>query len=141
MPESPEPKTRRRLPRPEEPLFEAESFGDLSEAAREAVRQPADPRIDTHLAHLGLTDGPVPRRGTRTGANARAGEAAVPDDGSRDAPVIAVPDLAPEVERLRATIAAVEATLAASERRARLMAWGLAGVAVVAIAAVLLALR
>jgi hypothetical protein len=130
-PDSPEPRARRRLPRPEEPLFDTESFGDLSEAAREAVRQPADPRIDAHLAHLGLTDEPAPRRSTRAATTEPEPAPATP----------AVPDLSPEVERLRATVDALGATVAALERRARLLTWALVAVLLLAVAAVLLALR
>jgi hypothetical protein len=33
---------------------------ELSRIAREAVRQPADPRLDKQLARMGLTDDPAP---------------------------------------------------------------------------------
>ena len=36
------------------------SEAELSRIAREAVRQPADPRLDKQLAWMGLTDDPVP---------------------------------------------------------------------------------
>lgn len=36
------------------------SDAELSRIAREAVRQPADPRLDKQLAWMGLTDDPAP---------------------------------------------------------------------------------
>ena len=36
------------------------SDAELSRIAREAVRQPADPRLDKQLARMGLTDDPAP---------------------------------------------------------------------------------
>jgi hypothetical protein len=43
---------------------------ELSRIAREAVRQPADPRLDKQLARMGLADEPVPAAPPRgTGRN------------------------------------------------------------------------
>jgi hypothetical protein len=45
--------------RPAAPLAEpTTSDAELSRIAREAVRQPADPRMDRQLARMGLTDDP-----------------------------------------------------------------------------------
>jgi hypothetical protein len=44
--------------RPSAPAGEPTSDAELSRIAREAVRQPADPRMDRQLARMGLTDGP-----------------------------------------------------------------------------------
>src|SRR5262245_62144985 len=45
--------------RPSAPTAEpTTSDAELSRIAREAVRQPADPRMDRQLARMGLTDGP-----------------------------------------------------------------------------------
>jgi hypothetical protein len=45
--------------RPPTPAAEpTTSDAELSRIAREAVRQPADPRMDRQLARMGLTDGP-----------------------------------------------------------------------------------
>jgi uncharacterized membrane protein len=38
----------------------APSEAELSRIAREAVRQPADPRLDKQLERMGLTDTPAP---------------------------------------------------------------------------------
>jgi hypothetical protein len=48
----------------------ATSEAELSRIAREAVRQPADPRMDRQLARMGLTDGPDDDAGSRTQAAA-----------------------------------------------------------------------
>lgn len=46
--------------RPSGPAAEpTTSDAELSRIAREAVRQPADPRMDRQLARMGLTDDPV----------------------------------------------------------------------------------
>jgi len=37
---------------------------ELSRIAREAVRQPADPRLDKQLERMGLTDAPAPTAAT-----------------------------------------------------------------------------
>jgi hypothetical protein len=99
---------------------------ELSHIAREAVRQPADPRIDAHLARMGLT-----------------GDA----DAAVEAPSVAkpasptVPDLTPEVAALRASVTALEARLDLATGRLRLVSFGLVAVAVVAAIALVLALR
>ena len=55
-----------------EPTPEELQAAELSRAAREAVRQPADPRIDRQLARMGLADDEDPtQNGLRT-AGARA---------------------------------------------------------------------
>lgn len=52
--------TQQRAPRaePTPPLSEAE----LSRIAREAVHQPADPRLDRQLARMGVMDAPAPAK-------------------------------------------------------------------------------
>ncbi len=52
--------TQQRAPRaePTPPLSEAE----LSRIAREAVHQPADPRLDRQLARMGIMDAPEPAK-------------------------------------------------------------------------------
>ena len=95
---------------------------ELSRAAREAVRQPADPRIDRQLARMGLADDEDP---TQNGLKATA-------RGVR----------AEEVDRNEEELAATRAALASVERRVNLVTWvvTLEGIAV-AILAVLLLLR
>ena len=92
--EQPEPIPEQPQPTPEE-LQAAE----LSRAAREAVRHPADPRIDRQLARMGLaTD-----------------DAASPDAGGRTAARVV---RAEDVERLEAELA--EAKTAATDAQVRL---------------------
>jgi len=49
------------------PVEPTPSDAELSRIAREAVRQPADPRMDRQLAKMGLTDDPAASAG-RSGA-------------------------------------------------------------------------
>ena len=90
----------------------AQSHADaeLSEAARAVVRDQGDPRIDVHLAALGLGADPPPA--STRGANAAATEA--------------------ELTALRDRIAALELQLAGARGRVRLLA-GILGIAAVAI--------
>jgi hypothetical protein len=107
---------------PAEPTPEELQAADLSRAAREAVRQPADPRIDRQLARMGLADDAEP---TQSGVRA---------------PVRAV--RVEDVDRIEEELAATRAALAEIERRVNLVTWvvTLEGIAV-AILAVLLLLR
>ncbi len=126
-------------------------FGDLSEAAREAVRSPADPRLDAVLARMGLADAP---EATPVTAPAETPEPPAPP--TRPEPVAAVAEvsditadpalearqtaLATELERLRASVAAQEtATAELRDRAARLTLVAGGGLAV-AVVALLLAL-
>lgn len=45
----------------------APTDAELSRIAREAVRQPADPRLDKQLARMGLTDPPAPAASAASG--------------------------------------------------------------------------
>jgi hypothetical protein len=105
-----------------EPTPEELQAAELSRAAREAVRQPADPRIDRQLARMGLADGADP---TQNGPRATARGVAVEN-----------------VDRIEEELAATRAALARVERRVNLVTWvvTLEGIAV-AILAVLLLLR
>ena len=95
---------------------------ELSRAAREAVRQPADPRIDRQLARMGLADEADPTQNSGRAA-ARGGRAE-------------------DVDRIEEELAATRAALAGMERRVNLVTWvvTLEGIAV-AILALLLLLR
>jgi hypothetical protein len=94
---------------------------DLSDAARAVVRDPGDPRIDAHLAALGLTEDDAPAGRGRS----RAGH----------------PDPA-EVAELRRRVDALEAQLDASRARVRNLAIvGTACVAVIVLLSLLLVLR
>ena len=90
---------------------------ELSEAARAVVRDQGDPRIDVHLAALGLGTDPAPMA-TRA-AQAAASEA--------------------ELTTLRERVAGLEREVAAARGRSQLLA-GLLAVAALAIV-VLVALR
>lgn len=107
---------------PAEPTPEELQAAELSRAAREAVRQPADPRIDRQLARMGLADDEDPAQGGLR----------VPARGVR----------AEDVDRIEEALAATRASLAAVERRVNVVIWvaTLEGVAV-AILALLLLLR
>jgi hypothetical protein len=107
---------------PAEPTPEELQAAELSRAAREAVRQPADPRIDRQLARMGLADDEDPAL-----------------SGVR-APTRVV--RAEDVDRIEEELATARAALASVERRVNLVTWvvTLEGIAV-AILAVLLLLR
>lgn len=87
---------------PTKPPTPEPSEGELSRMAREAVRQPPDPRLDKQLARLGLTDAD-PAADSRT-----------PQQAARSA-------------ELEAQIAGLREQL----RRAQLGSWALAGVAAI----------
>jgi len=89
---------------------EDESSEALSRAAREAVRQPADPRLEESFARLGLfndEEGNAPKR-ARVG---RAGPTVV------DAPP------APDLEPLRREIAGWRTTAEDLSRRLAIITW------------------
>ena len=107
---------------PAEPTPEELQAAELSRAAREAVRQPADPRIDRQLARMGL------------GADEDPAQSGV------RGPVRSV--RVEDVDRIEAELAATRAALSGVERRMNLVTWvvTLEGIAV-AILALLLFLR
>jgi hypothetical protein len=131
----------------DEPL-DAEQAEALSRAAREAVRQPADPRIERSFAHLGL----VPE------ADAAAQPAPAARSRSRRAPASAVdrpareaaaspeaPHAAPgtlDAEPLLDAIAAWQRSTDELRRRLDILTWLLAGVtALIGVLALVLILR
>ena len=72
---------------PAEPTPEELQAAQLSRAAREAVRQPADPRIDRQLARMGLADDEDPTlSGGRTPVTGFHSTIERPDSVSRVAP-------------------------------------------------------
>jgi hypothetical protein len=118
-----------------EPNGPSESaFGDLSGAAREAVRSPADPRLDAHLARLGLTDGPP----TTRAPSGRPAEG--PAEGGLSEEAATRSAMATELERLRAAVAGQETSLAEARDRVRLGVWLGSSALVVGLVALLLAL-
>jgi hypothetical protein len=92
---------------------------DLSSAARAVVRDPGDPRIDAHLAALGLGDDAAPHPAARARGAAPA---------------------TPEVDDLRRRIAQLEAEVGAGQARVRTLTIVLvaAAVAVLLLLAVVL---
>ena len=85
------PKSRPRSPKAEP--TPAPTEGELSRIAREAVRQPPDPRLDKELERMGLMDAPDV-------AGSQPGQ-------SRGRPVA----VDPELERLRQRLRSVEVAL------------------------------
>jgi hypothetical protein len=79
----------------------------LPDAAREIIRQPADPRLDAHLARMGL----LPDADAGAGA-----EALAVDSGTvaSEPPAFAGP--ASELDGMRAELASVQAALDAARR-------------------------
>jgi hypothetical protein len=100
---------------------------DLSEAARAAVRDAGDPRIDAHLRALGLAPDPAPASPTEPApapsAEATAGVTAeaAPEDLRR----VPGPTASGELAGLLDRVAGLERDLAASERRVRWLVAGL----------------
>jgi hypothetical protein len=85
------PESRPRSPKADPTPAPTEA--ELSRFAREAVRQPADPRLDRELARLGLTDPSQP---------------AEPQPGQpRGRPAV----IGPEIERLRVELRRIELIL------------------------------
>jgi hypothetical protein len=119
-PESSEP-----APAAAEPTPEDLQAAELSRAAREAVRQPADPRIDRQLARMGLA--PTDDEGGAAVGGPRPGPRAVRPE---------------ELDRIEEALASTQESLARAARRVDRLTWvvtfeGLA----IAIFAVLLLLR
>ena len=100
-----------------------ETAAELSRAAREAVRQPADPRIDRQLARMGLTPAP------------EDAPAAPPTERQ-----LARPARTDELEQLRVTLAAAQGSLDQARRRLGVLTWvvTLEGMAIAFLAVLLL---
>jgi hypothetical protein len=62
MPPDETPVSPSQSPKPEP--TSAPTDAELSRIAREAVRQPADPRLDKQLERMGLSDAPAPTAAT-----------------------------------------------------------------------------
>jgi hypothetical protein len=105
----------------------ADVDAQLSRAAREAVRQPADPRLEASFAKLAgvATDASAPRR------TAAPSSSSVPGAAS-----------SAEIDELRAAVAASQAAAEQTVRRLERVTWTLVGVVVVlAVVAGLLLIR
>lgn len=127
-PEAPPTEPAPAGPAAAEPTPEELQAAELSRAAREAVRQPADPRIDRQLARMGLaTD-----------------EAPPPEDGARvPARVVRAEDLArleDELADAQEAAADAQARVGRVDRRLRQLTWAVAieGIAVALLAVLLL---
>ena len=123
-PEAPPPE-----PTPE-PTPEELQAAELSRAAREAVRHPADPRIDRQLARMGLAESPE--------------DGSPREDGARvPARVVRAEDLArmeDELAEAREAAADAQARLARADRRLQLLTWAVTieGIAIVILAVLVL---
>jgi hypothetical protein len=114
-----------------EPPVDDETAAELSRAAREAVRQPADPRIDRQLARMGLAP-----------PSEDAGAATPPERPSGRAAPTALEMVRSELDGVRDTVAATRASLDRTRSRLDMLTWVVIfeGIAI-AILAVLLLLR
>jgi hypothetical protein len=88
MPDEDAPRTSRRSAKADQ-AAEDEAAAELSRAAREAVRQPPDPRLEASFAKLGLWSDPdAPDAQASTGETARSRGSVSPtersDDGTAD---------------------------------------------------------
>jgi hypothetical protein len=131
-PTSPEQMTLGAEPQapPTEPTPEELQAAELSRAARDAVRHPADPRIDRQLARMGLTE---------------STEVATPrEDGARvPARVVRAEDLVrleDELAEAREAAADAQARLARADRRLQVLTWAVTieGIAVAILAVLVL---
>jgi hypothetical protein len=106
-------------------------FADLSGMAREAVRSPADPRLDAHLAFLGLGEDPVPAMG----------DAADPTPGGPTAATRMEPTSmtgSSEIDQLRASVARLERTVAEAEARLRQLTFVIGVIAIASVLALII---
>jgi hypothetical protein len=115
-----------------EPQLDDEAAAELSRAAREAVRQPADPRIDRQLARMGLA--PLPEED--------AGAATPPERPSGRAAPTAIEMVRSELDGVRDTLAATRESLDGTRSRLDMLTWVVIFMGIsIAILAVLLLLR
>jgi hypothetical protein len=111
---------------PKAPSTSEPSEGELSRIAREAVRQPPDPRLEKQLAWMGLGDAPLPAERQQ----ARA-EPADPQPPPRTGVPGAIGATTTDLEPLRAQL-----------RRLELIVWALVGLtAVLAVLVLVLLVR
>ncbi len=144
-------RARRRAPRQDDETLDPEQAEALSKAAREAVRQPADPRLEKSFAHLGLVPDPEPKKAPkRTRTRKPAAVPAVVEVEPTVAPATAEPLPAPapasapalDIQPLAEAVANLARTTDEIRRRLEVLTWMLAGVLVLmALLAVLLLVR
>ena len=149
------PRTRRRATRQDDETLDPEQAEALSRAAREAVRQPADPRLEKSFAHLGLVPDPEPKAAAKRTRTRRAAVAPVLEaepiptvtHAERPAPPEPVAPPAPaarpaDVQSLVDAIATLTRSTDDIRRRLEILTWMLAGVLVgVALIALILLVR
>lgn len=149
-------RTRRRPPRQDDETLDPEQAEALSRAAREAVRQPADPRLEKSFAHLGLVPDPEPKAAPKRTRTRRPTAVAPVVDAEPDTAVapperaVAGEPLPPPVPAARPVdlqplvdaIATLSRTTDEIRRRLDMLTWMLAGVLIaVALVAVILLVR
>ena len=131
-PTSPEQMTLGTEPQgaPTEPTPEELQAAELSRAAREAVRHPADPRIDRQLARMGLTE-------STEDATPREDGARVPARVVRAEDLVRLED---ELAEAREAAADAQARLARADRRLQVLTWAVTieGIAVAILALLVL---
>jgi hypothetical protein len=127
-PEAPPSESAHTEPTPAEPTLEELQAAELSRAAREAVRQPADPRIDRQLARMGLATDEAPPAGDSARVPARVVRA---EDLAR---------LEDDLAEAREAAADAQARLGRADRRLQQLTWAVTieGVAVALLAVLLL---
>lgn len=111
---------------PKGPSTSEPSEVELSRIAREAVRQPPDPRLEKQLAWMGLGDGPAPAQRQSAGA-----EPAEPQTPPQSSFPVAIGAITTDLEPLHAQL-----------RRLEQIVWALVGLtAVLAVLVLVLLLR
>jgi hypothetical protein len=112
-----------------EPPVDDETAAELSRAAREAVRQPADPRIDRQLARMGLA--PPPEDAEAADRPERPAGRAAPSP---------LEMLRSELDGTRDTVAATQEGLDRTRTRLDMLTWVVIfeGIAIAILAALLL---
>lgn len=127
---------------PRDPAADPEQAEALSRAAREAVRQPADPRLERSFAKLGLFTDDTP---TEAGTQPPSASPPSPSTSATATPVAAVVGAAApavDLDPLRAQLATLQATTERVDRRLATMTILLIIVALgVAIVALLVLVR
>jgi hypothetical protein len=106
-------------------------FGDLSGIAREAVRSPADPRLDAHLKFLGLGDAPEPRPATTTADRVGSPVMSAPE------PEAGRSGLQAEVEQLRGAVARLQTEATRSADRLGQLTFVIAVLAIATVVALI----
>ena len=146
------PPRTRRVPTTERPRDPADAdqeqlFGDLSGIAREAVRSPADPRLDAHLAFLGLADAPAADAPAGTGVAGDPRQAAEPVAVMVAEPAVVVDQpagdasrstLQADVDQLRVSVARLQTEAATHADRLRQLTFVIGVLAIATVVALII---